>query len=414
MGWLSDRWKDIRDKVFDDVLGVDSSRGGIGGAIADAVDDVNEELKNLDQNLNISERGQKLKEEYGRIEDDVKGAVKDAGEYIEDDLGIDLKTLASAALMFTPVGAALGGMLGTGLSSVGLGSVANFTAGGLLQGGLAANMGAGLTMGARVGALMGTGAEAYNMYQANKYGYDYDFDINRIGDASFRSAGSGAIMGPLANVAFGAIGQGINKLGQGFENIGLEKIGQGMQIGNQNLMAGAKTYEDASKFESAFYNIGRGTMQSGTYQLGTEGKIDPTRLAVGAASGGLMGTGALATVGLGATDATIKSLQDGSFFGPDPMMNPIMGQGGNYSIDSGATNTTGVAKQSKSKKSTQGDSIPEAQFIETDGSQFGSAGTGGVFGGLDELDPSKGFVDTDKFANLYAQRGLGEMVTAKG
>lgn len=47
MSW----WTDLVDKVTDDVLGIDSSRGGIGGAIADAVDDVNAVVHDVDKLL---------------------------------------------------------------------------------------------------------------------------------------------------------------------------------------------------------------------------------------------------------------------------------------------------------------------------------------------------------------------------
>ena len=86
MSW----WTKLRDKVFDDALGIDETRGGIGGAIADAVEDTNEFLK-------------------------------DTEDYIVDDVGIEWETLAAAGLMFIPgmQGYAASALQG-GLNAIGL------------------------------------------------------------------------------------------------------------------------------------------------------------------------------------------------------------------------------------------------------------------------------------------------------
>ena len=111
---------------------------------------VKKELKRVDQKLNISETGQKIQEEYGRVEDQFKEGLSDSADYIserysdvedtvsdfagdtkdffEDDLGVDLEVVAAIGLAFVPgmqgyLANALGAIPGVSATSnaVGLG-----------------------------------------------------------------------------------------------------------------------------------------------------------------------------------------------------------------------------------------------------------------------------------------------------
>jgi hypothetical protein len=80
-------------------------------------------------------------------------------------------------------------------------------------------------------------------------------------------------------------------------------------------------------------------------------------------------------------------------------------------IDTGGT--PGRKKSGGTGGQSIGSSIPEAEFIESDGGEFGSPGRGGVFGGLDDLKQGDQFINTDELIASYSQRSLGGMAGAK-
>ena len=91
-----------------------------------------------------------------------------------------------------------------------------------------------------------------------------------------------------------------------------------------------------------------------------------------------------------------------------------IGAGSQIAGTEGAASLTGGGSRSKSAGASQAKMTnPEAQFVDVGGGSFGSPGSGGVFGGLDDLNKGDAFIDATSIIDQYAQRGLGAMVGAK-
>lgn len=90
-----------------------------------------------------------------------------------------------------------------------------------------------------------------------------------------------------------------------------------------------------------------------------------------------------------------------------------MNLGNAISQSSGGTGTSSKSSDPNAgtdKQSTATKSNPQAEFIDTNGADWGNAGVGGVFGGLGKLHSGDTFVDTDKIKSQFALRKLGKFV----
>lgn len=125
--------------------------------------------------------------------------------------------------------------------------------------------------------------------------------------------------------------------------------------------------------------FGAGSAIGGAYGVGKYGILSPMAMAPAAGLGFAAAGGAPPP---GMTDAPV-------------------GAGGGGGRKTGDANS-GTTNQSRGTKS-----VPEAQFLDGGGGDWGNAGVGGVFGGLDNLRKRDKFIDTDKISDLYSQRAVG-------
>ena len=83
------------------------------------------------------------------------------------------------------------------------------------------------------------------------------------------------------------------------------------------------------------------------------------------------------------------------------------GGGGNYQAPQSQGGDPNAGGKSQS---SGGKSVPEAEFLDGGGANWGNGGMGGVFGGLDNMRNKDKFVDANQIKGLYAQRGVGSFV----
>ena len=487
---------------------------------------VKKELKRVDEKLNISETGQKIQEEYGRVEDQFKEGLSDSADYMtekykdvedsvsdfagdtkdffEDDLGVDLEVVAAIGLAFVP---GMQGYLANALGAIPGVSATSSTVGLITQGAVS---------GAQTGLGIGTIQQGLNYAETGK------FDFEALGYAGLRGAGAGALSAvptdylttglqtgseaiskymnesPKISKFFGEGGAGYNAAtrfaemgGQGFTQ---EYAAYGTMSGQGALDAaimggGLSLAQSGLQYLSDAYTtkFGKEAMDIGKYmpvdmnKMNETGQLQPLsyvdRLLIGQQAGitamggpgtvygieseyaGLFGNPALPGTGIGGGGLTFRpgggTSSGGSGFqgsgdtyntftnpggsgGNTFFNNPYgregigsygdaMGQPGAFSGGGGGTSgmpgittqridtggTPGRKKSGGSGGQSIGSSIPEAEFIESDGGEFGSPGRGGVFGGLDDLKTGDQFVNTDELIASYAQRSLGGMAGAK-
>jgi|TARA_R100000081_G_scaffold92083_1_gene72470 hypothetical protein len=402
MGWLSDALKKVGGKVFDDVLGIDSTRGGVGGAIADAVDDINEAYSDAEDTV---------KGVLSDAEDYTREYLKDAEDFIVDDVGIDPYTLGTGLLMFTGVGGLIGSAIGSGLGSIGLSS------------GLANTIGGFVGTGLRTGAQLGVGTEALNQLRTG------DFDLDRLGEAGFKTAGNYVLTSAVGTGLNVGLQAGLDKLSN-FESLNFldpslaegydpslvnfrDRIG-GATVG---LSTGAATQLTNYGSVSELDGIGLGISALTGASLAGAGMSDISYSnpfgTPGTEFSPLPGTGimgdtfgsfaSLATVG---SSALVPQMMSGDAESPS-MVGSFDFSTNNQPID------IGTGGGGRGDRNQAGSSVPEAQFIETGSGKFGSSGTGGVFGGFDDLSNKDAFTDTEKLINQYAQQELGSMIVAR-
>ncbi len=362
MSW----WTKLRDKVFDDALGIDETRGGIGGAIADAVEDTNEFLK-------------------------------DTEDYIVDDVGIEWETLAAAGLMFIPgmQGYAASALQG-GLNAIGLGGIGSTTLGGAFGGGLTAAE--AVTRGLVMGTRLGTATSALG--QGLTQGFD-NIDFNLAAKQGLTSGVYSAAIYPAMDV----LGYGLQ---QGMENLNQIATNNPNAYGSSLLgeISNPELYEVGGQIRDGLFSV----QQSMGLQMGMTGEIDPLNTAAAFIGGATLGTGGTFTT----PTMQLGYLSGGAAMNDEGGMGTEMAGSADYNISGAAdSNPLSICGGGRGDTSQSGSSVPEAQFIDIGSGQFGNSGLGGVFGGFDELGGSNVMVDTDKLIDQYAQQGLGAMVTAR-
>lgn len=353
MGWFSD--------FTDDVLGIDSNKGtflGVGGKVGevalDAVDWVSDTVEDSF--------------------DYVKEQVDDAIDYVEDDLGISLEAVAAIGLAFVP------GMQGVAASM--LSAIPGVSAG------LGTAVASGIATGAKIGLTTGTVGQTVNYIQTG------EFDFEEIGQQGLRGAAGGAIMGGAQYGLERGITYLAGETSDALRSMGFEGAADAVAPADLAFGPTQPTYLD-----TAF-----GYLDRAVYGMTGEVAMGQDPSLVGALGGVLSPASSAAFVGL--SGGMAGAATGGSDTGTTPMMQGL-------TTGTQATGTGAGGGQSIGTGSNQGSTQPMAQFIETGGGQFGSPGAGGVFGGFDTLDSQDTFVDVGATSDLYAQREVGAMVTAR-
>ena len=250
----------------------------------------------------------------------------------------------------------------------------------------------------------------------------YYNDSNKLG-AGVAAAVVGTVYGgPVGyGAAMGAMsGMGISIFGQG-ENIDWGKVGMAGVQGGVTGAAGGYVGGQIAPFLGGVNEVGTGIVanaRSGIYGASVYGGSgfgaaygETGDLEFAAKFGGMaaLGGGLGIASGLGAMGGGLAALSSG--LGAAAMQQQDGGgdafSGGNYAGPSGesADPNAGSTGQSKATKS-----VPEAEFLDGGGGNWGNAGIGGVFGGLDKLSSGDKFVDTNKMKQLFAQRKAGAFV----
>lgn len=241
----------------------------------------------------------------------------------------------------------------------------------------------GASLGMTYGALSGYGLSAMNGQGLN-------------GTAAMRGGAWGAAGGAATMAAGGlASGAGIFSTGSGTGISGLTAAG-----GSTGIPGLATAGRIAGSM---------GTMGVGGYGAGIAtgmSHVDALRFGLGSGLGGAYGIGKYGMTGLGALGTAGAAMAGGmtmNKLGGQPPTDGGAGAGGNYSVKPVGTDAgSGTANQSSATKS-----VPEAQFLDSGGGDWGNSGLGGVFGGLDNLRKKDKFINTDEVSRQQAQRGLG-------
>lgn len=316
------------------------------------------------------------------VTDWIDDQVEDAVDFIQDDIGIDLQTVAAIGLAFVPGMQAFAGNILAGT----LGAVPGLQAAGTIVGGLTTAAGQGIVQGAQIGLGVGTAQQGIIAAQGG------EFDIEAIGQAGIQ----GAAAGGLSAAAIQGATMGANVLAretsQGLRSIGLDSAADAVY----NVPAGGGPMAPNYLTEGARYGEKAATGITG--QVAATGEFD----VMGALTGIVNPySGVLGGVTSGLSSQMVSQGQQQGGQG-------VATGGGGYGISSGTQAGTGQP----SRSNNQGTSQPTAQFIETSTGQFGSPGAGGVFGGLDQLGSTDAYVDVGQVSDIYAQREVGAMVTA--
>ncbi len=356
MGWFSD--------FKDDVLGIDdsktfgiSNKTFVGGILDDTVG-IAEDVTNW-----------------------VGDQVEDAVDFVQDDIGIDLQTVAALGLAFVPGMQAFAGNILAGT----LGAVPGLSAAGTMVGGLTTAAGQGIVQGAQIGLGVGTAQQGIAAARGG------EFDIEAIGQAGIQGAAAGGISAAAIQGATMGVNALARETSQGLRSIGLESAADSVY----NVPAGGGPMAPSYLTEGARYGQKAATGITG--QVAATGEFD----VMGALTGIVNPySGVLGGVTSGLSSGMMTQGQQGG-------QGAATG-GAGYGISSGTQAGTGQP----SRSNNQGTSQPTAQFIDTGTGRFGSPGSGGVFGGLDQLGSSDAFVDVGKVSDIYAQREIGAMVTA--
>ena len=252
------------------------------------------------------------------------------------------------------------------------------TAGEAIGGVVLSPMTGGASLGMTYGALSGTalslmkGASLNDSFKAGTRGGLWGAAGGALTYGAFPAVLSGAehVAGIASKIGGASVG---NAIGTGFGNLGMNSTLYGLSGAGAAYSAGYDT-KDALKFG-----------------LGST---------VGATA--MMNHGALATMaGAGAGGYGMLAT------GGTPITASGSGGGGNYQAPqgNGADPNAGGTGQSNAGKS-----VPQAEFLDGGGTNWGNSGMGGMFGGLDDIHNKDKFINTDKMKNLYAQRKLGAFI----
>ena len=153
---------------------------------------------------------------------------------------------------------------------------------------------------------------------------------------------------------------------------------------------------------------------AGASGLSTYGETGDAKMALMAGLGG--GLGGATMGGLGGSFFPSAGFIAGATLGAMGGMSAGGGDDGGGGGDYGGggisqpnnNNGGGVAGTKNQSKATK--SVPEAEFLDAGGGNWGNSGVGGVFGGLDRLSSSDKYVDQNKIKNQYARRATGAFV----
>jgi hypothetical protein len=356
MGWFED--------FTDNVLGIDESKGtflGIGGT--------------------VGEIGSDIVGKFTDVTDWIDDQVEDAVDFVQDDLGIDLQTVAAIGLAFVPGMQAFAGNMLAGT----LGAVPGLSSAGTIVGGLTTAAGQGIVQGAQIGLGVGTAQQGISAARGG------EFDIEAIGEAGIRGAAAGGISAAAVQGATMGVNALARETSQGLRSIGLDSAADSVY----NVSASGGPMAPSYLTEGARY--GQKAAAGITGQVAATGEFD----VMGALTGIVNPySGVLGGVTSGLSSSMMTQGQQGG--------QGAAAGGAGYGISSGTQAGTGQP----SRSNNQGTSQPTAQFIDTGTGSFGSPGAGGVFGGLDQLGSSDAFVDVGQVSDIYAQREVGAMVTA--
>ena len=456
-GKVKDAWDDAVDWVGD-------RASDAGDWVEDRYDDIEDTVTDF-----RDDTGDFLQEQYDDIEDSVSAFAEDSKDYFEDDLGIDLEVVAALGLAFIPgmqgylatalgsipgVSAGVAGTAATGIVSgagtgLGLGTVqqglnyvqtGEFDFEALGYAGLRGAAAGGLTQG--IGEFAKSSIADGSNYLADTFsgtpsvekffrgatdaegvftgGLGYRTGVNLVEGAFSGNLGEYALTGGMTGqgaLSGAGMAGGMTLLGAipgapgGFG----ETTSQGQFLGGESFLS----YGDrimlglqgaASAEGEGFLGLGAGP--DSTFLRGTSGFGGP-------------GSGQIADINY-ANNPYSRAGGGGNYsFAPGQGLGGQSGTGMGLGGGAGASGLPGgittrridtPGNRSKSGGTggqSIGSSIPEAEFIDSDGGNFGSPGRGGVFGGLDDLNEGDQFVNTDELIASYAQRSLGGMSGAK-
>jgi hypothetical protein len=249
---------------------------------------------------------------------------------------------------------------------------------------VAAPVTGGASLGMTYGTLSGMGMAAMN-------GGDYDAIIGAGRQGGKYGAIGGALSMGLTNLAAPHMPANITS--------GMGKYADiGMNTANNQLTYGVGGYGGArgagmDSKQAALFGLGSG--------LGAQfGPTPGLEIGKGAGLSNVLGS----TLALGAAAAGGYGMMKLS---PPKENDTGSGAGGNYTAPQSGGADPGAGGRGQSKG---GKAVPEAEFLDGGSGNWGNAGMGGMFGGLDNLRKKDKFINTDEIKNLYAQRGVGAFV----